>query len=168
MAPPSPKASLKWACSLEKLLCVRLGEFKLDSKVRWFGASMYVIVACQTFVSIHLDVTSEIRNDGNYWATRQDRTLAMSIDYSEMSCTTLNRMPLSVSMAVCCTAVCVTSTVLFAFLLFYVLATYKVISGRVPTCDSTHYWRLYSGKPWPAIPLSHIMLTMSQPVFVLS
>ena len=25
-------------------------------------------------------------------------------------------------------------------LLFYVLATYKVISGQVPTCDSVHSW----------------------------
>ena len=27
---------------------------------------------------------------------------------------------------------------------FYVLATSKVISGRVPTCDSVHSWRFYS------------------------
>ncbi len=27
-------------------------------------------------------------------------------------------------------------------LLFYVLATSKVTSGRVPTCDSAHSWRL--------------------------
>ena len=29
-------------------------------------------------------------------------------------------------------------------LLFCVLATSKVISGRVPTCDNAHSWRLYS------------------------
>ena len=32
-------------------------------------------------------------------------------------------------------------------LLFYVLATSKVISGRVLTCDSVHSWRLYSITP---------------------
>ena len=31
---------------------------------------------------------------------------------------------------------------LFVCLLFYVLATSKVISGQVPTCDSAHSWRL--------------------------
>ena len=30
---------------------------------------------------------------------------------------------------------------------FYVLATSKVISGRVPICDSAHSWRLYSAVP---------------------
>ena len=29
-------------------------------------------------------------------------------------------------------------------LFFYVLATSKVISGRVLTCDSAHSWELYS------------------------
>ena len=30
---------------------------------------------------------------------------------------------------------------------FYVLATYKVISGQVLTCDSVHCWWLYSASP---------------------
>ena len=30
---------------------------------------------------------------------------------------------------------------------FGVLATSKVISGRVPSCDSAHSWRLYSAAP---------------------
>ena len=29
-------------------------------------------------------------------------------------------------------------------LFWYVLATFKVISGRVPTCDSTHSWQHYN------------------------
>ena len=33
---------------------------------------------------------------------------------------------------------------LFVCLLFYVLATSKVISGGVSTCDSAHSWRLSS------------------------
>ena len=32
-------------------------------------------------------------------------------------------------------------------LLVYVLATSKVISGRVPTCDSAQSWRLYNTAP---------------------
>ena len=54
-------------------------------------------------------------------------------------------------------------------LLFYVLATSNGISGRVPTCDSANSWRLYNTAslehqtPWPDIPLSHIILTLSQP-----
>ena len=32
-------------------------------------------------------------------------------------------------------------------LLFYVLATSKVTSGHVPTCDSAHSWRLYIVAP---------------------
>ena len=35
----------------------------------------------------------------------------------------------------------------FVCLLFYVLATSKVISGWVPTCDSAHSWRLYGAAP---------------------
>ena len=35
-------------------------------------------------------------------------------------------------------------------LLFYILTTSKVISGRVPTCDIAHSWRLYS-----AVSLEH-------------
>ena len=38
----------------------------------------------------------------------------------------------------------ISTTVLFICLLFYILATSKVISGRVPTCDSVHSWRLHS------------------------
>ena len=34
-----------------------------------------------------------------------------------------------------------------SFLEFYILATYKVISERIPTCDSAHSWRLYSATP---------------------
>ena len=36
---------------------------------------------------------------------------------------------------------------LFVSLLSYLLATSKVISGWVPTCDSVHSWRLYSAAP---------------------
>ena len=32
-------------------------------------------------------------------------------------------------------------------MLFYVLATSEIISGRVPTCNSTHSWRLLSNCP---------------------
>ena len=32
-------------------------------------------------------------------------------------------------------------------LLLYVLATLRIISGRVPTCDSTHSWQLHSAVP---------------------
>ena len=54
-------------------------------------------------------------------------------------------------------------------LLFYVLATSKAISGQVPTCDRVNSWRLYStaslghqaAAPWPAISLSHIILTLT-------
>ena len=35
----------------------------------------------------------------------------------------------------------------FVCLLFYVLETYTVISGRVPTCESAHSSRLYSAAP---------------------
>ena len=38
-------------------------------------------------------------------------------------------------------AMCVEAS---GWLLFYVLATSKVISGGVPTCDSVHSWQLYS------------------------
>ena len=56
-----------------------------------------------------------------------------------------------------------------ALFLFDVLATSKVIAGWVPTCDSAHSWRLYSAAslrhqtsvPWPDIPCSHIILTLS-------
>ena len=34
-----------------------------------------------------------------------------------------------------------------SLLLFYILATYKVISGRLPTCDSAHSWWVCSGAP---------------------
>ena len=36
---------------------------------------------------------------------------------------------------------------LLVCLLFYILATFKVISGCVPTCDSAHSWWLYSAAP---------------------
>ena len=60
--------------------------------------------------------------------------------------------------------------------LFHVLATTKVIWGQVLTCDSLHSWQLYSaaplGKrlsaPWPDIPHSHIILTLSKPVLAIS
>ena len=32
-------------------------------------------------------------------------------------------------------------------LAFYILATFKVISGHEPTCESAHSWRLYSAAP---------------------
>ena len=35
----------------------------------------------------------------------------------------------------------------FSVLLFYVLATFKVMSGRELTCDSAHSWRLWSTAP---------------------
>ena len=48
----------------------------------------------------------------------------------------------------------------------YILATFKVISGHVPTCNSVHSWWLYSVAPlgdqaisiltWYPTPLSHI------------
>ena len=61
------------------------------------------------------------------------------------------------------------------WLVVYVLATSKVIRGRVPICDSAHSWRLYSAPryetrppaPRPATPLSHIILTLSEPVIAL-
>ena len=61
-------------------------------------------------------------------------------------------------------------------LLFYVLATSEVISEWVPTCDSAHSWQFYSATPlgnqatstMTCIPLSHIILTLSQPVLALS
>ena len=49
--------------------------------------------------------------------------------------------------------------------------------GRmVPTCDSVHSGRLYSAASmkhhvlalWPAIPLSHSILTLSEPALALS
>ena len=56
--------------------------------------------------------------------------------------------------------------------LFCVLSTFKVISALVPTCDSAHSWQPNSAAPLgdqattpcPDIPLSHIVLTLSQPV----
>ena len=36
---------------------------------------------------------------------------------------------------------------LSCLLLFYVLAKFKVISGRVLPCDSVHSWQLYSAVP---------------------
>ena len=40
-----------------------------------------------------------------------------------------------------------TAKISFVSLLFYVIETSKVISGRVPTCDSAHSSRLYSAAP---------------------
>ena len=60
-------------------------------------------------------------------------------------------------------------------LLFYVLTTSKVISGWVPTCDSSHSLQLYSDIPLedqatrplgPDIPLSPIILTPSKPALL--
>ena len=64
------------------------------------------------------------------------------------------------------------------YLSFYVLATSKVISGRVSICDSdgAHLWQLYSGASlgnqgastmtWLFI--RHFILTLSQPLLSLS
>ena len=49
----------------------------------------------------------------------------------------------------------------------YVLVTSKVISGQILICDSADSWWIYSGRPWPNIPHSHIVLTL-RPVLVLS
>ena len=55
---------------------------------------------------------------------------------------------------------------------FHVLATSKVISGRIPTWDIAHSWRLYSCCPTerpghqhhsPDIPFSYNILTLCQP-----
>ena len=35
---------------------------------------------------------------------------------------------------------------------FYALATSKVISGRIPICDSVHSWWLYNGVIRPPVP----------------
>ena len=59
----------------------------------------------------------------------------------------------------------------FVCMLFYILATSKVRSRHVPTCDNVHQWQLYSAAQLgnqPDIPLSHIILILSQPVFALS
>ena len=40
-------------------------------------------------------------------------------------------------------------------LLFYILETFKVISGRVPTCDRVHSWRFYSAAPLGNLNQSH-------------
>ena len=48
-------------------------------------------------------------------------------------------------------------------LLFYVLATSKVISEWVPT-HGVFIVQTRSPEPWPDIPLSHVTLTLSQPV----
>ena len=61
-------------------------------------------------------------------------------------------------------------------LLFYILATSMLISGWVPTCDSTHSWWFIELPHWetrmsalcPDIPLSHIILTLTQPILALS
>ena len=45
---------------------------------------------------------------------------------------------------------CWIQTPIFCFiclLLFYILAIRKVISGRVPTCDSAHSWWIYNVAP---------------------
>ena len=51
---------------------------------------------------------------------------------------------------------------------FYVPATSKVISRCVATYDRVHSWRLYSAAPLgnqaTHIPLSRIILTLSEPV----
>ena len=62
------------------------------------------------------------------------------------------------------------------FLDFYIMATDKVLSVRVPTCDSVHPGRLHSvappgfqaTRPMTDITLSHITLTLSQAVHALS
>ena len=55
---------------------------------------------------------------------------------------------------------------------FYILATSKVISGSVPTCDIAQSWWLYNAGPLGiqaacTMYVSHIILTLSQPVLVL-
>ena len=57
---------------------------------------------------------------------------------------------------------------------FYALAISKVMSGWLPTCESVHSWQLYIAAPlgdqvtWSVIPLSNIILILSQPVIALS
>ena len=58
-------------------------------------------------------------------------------------------------------------------LLLYVLAASKVITGRLPPCDSVHSWQHYSvatlvNQARPNSPLSQIFLTLSQPGLALS
>ena len=54
-------------------------------------------------------------------------------------------------------------------LLFYVLATYQVMSGEVPTCGSVHSWRFYGAASLgdqavsTMTPYSALSLTLSQP-----
>ena len=55
----------------------------------------------------------------------------------------------------------------------YLLAISKVISGRVATCDSVRAWRINSAASLrhhttSTIPLSHIIMTLSQAVLALS
>ena len=59
--------------------------------------------------------------------------------------------------------------------LFYVLTTSKVITGRAPTCDSVHgdfivlpHLETRPPAPTPDPALSHIILTLNQPVLSLS
>ena len=62
------------------------------------------------------------------------------------------------------------------FVVVLLLATSKVISGQILTCHShTHgdfivldHWNTRPLELWAAIPLSHIILTLSQPVLALS
>ena len=60
---------------------------------------------------------------------------------------------------------------------FYILVTTTVISRRVPTCASTHthgdfiilpHSEARPTAPWHDIPLSHIILTLGQPVLIMS
>ena len=61
-------------------------------------------------------------------------------------------------------------------LLFYVLVTSEVITQQIPTCDSAHSWRLYNAASLgqqtastiTCCMLSHIILTLTQPVLALS
>ena len=53
---------------------------------------------------------------------------------------------------------------------FYVLTTSKVISEQVTThidFEVLSYWEIKPLAPWPDIPFSHIILTLSQPVLLM-
>ena len=58
-------------------------------------------------------------------------------------------------------------TYLVCSLFFYVLATSKIMAGQVLICDSVHSWQLYNAAPQRDIPLSHIILILSQSILAL-
>ena len=69
----------------------------------------------------------------------------MMVDYNpaHQGASQIVRLAKPVAVVMACGYWCVEGKVVVC-LLFYVLASFKVISGRIPTCDSAHSWRLYS------------------------